>query len=126
MIQRNTIQCALVLEAVNRLHCHATADEVYDAIIKEHPTIGRATVYRNLNRLSETGKIRKLEIPDGPDRFDHLLHEHYHVKCIKCGRVFDVDMDYITDLVEKVKDTHGFQFTGHNIIFTGICPECGA
>ena len=126
MIQRNTIQCSLVLETVNRLHCHATADEVYEAIVKEHPTVSRATVYRNLNRLSETGNIRKIEIPGGPDRFDHQRHEHYHVKCAKCGRVFDVDMDYNSDLEEKIKDAHGFQFTGHNIIFTGICPECGA
>ena len=126
MIQRNTIQCALVLETVNQLQCHATADEVYDAIVKEHPTISRATVYRNLNRLSEMGKIRKIAVPDGPDRFDHRQHDHYHVKCVKCARVFDVDMDYIADLEEKIKDTHGFQFTGHNIIFTGICPKCGA
>ena len=126
MIQRHTIQCSLVLEAVNRLHCHATADEVYEAIVKKHPTVSRATVYRNLNRLSETGNIRKIEIPGGPDRFDHQRPEHYHVKCAKCGRVFDVEMDYIADLVRKIKDARGFQFTGHNIIFTGICPECGA
>ena len=126
MIQRNTIQCSLVLEAVNRLHCHATADEVYDVIVKEHPAVSRATVYRNLNRLSEMGNIRKIEIPGGPDRFDHQRHEHYHVKCAKCGRVFDVDMDYIADLEKRIKDTRNFQFTGHNIIFTGICPECGA
>ena len=125
MIQRNTIQCALVLEAVNRLRCHATADEVYAAIVKEHPSVSRATVYRNLNGLSERGEIRRIEIPDGPDRFDHQRHEHYHVKCAECGRVFDVDMDYLADLEEKIKDAHGFRFTGHNIIFTGICPECG-
>ena len=126
MIQRNTIQCSLVLETVNRLHCHCTADEVYNTIVKDHPTVSRATVYRNLNRLSETGKIRKIEIPGGPDRFDHQRHEHYHVKCVECGQVFDVDMDYIADLEDKIKDTRGFQFTGHNIIFTGICPECSA
>ena len=126
MIQRNTIQCSMVLEAVNRLRCHATADEVYEAIVKGHPTVSRATVYRNLKRLSESGMIRRIEIPGGPDRFDHLQHEHYHVKCEKCAKIFDVDMDYIAGLEERIKDAHGFRFTGHNIIFTGICPECGA
>ena len=42
MARRNTIQRSLVLEAVNKLHCHASADEVYDEIKKEHPTISRA------------------------------------------------------------------------------------
>ena len=125
MIQRNTIQCSLVLEMVNRLRCHATADEIYEAIVKEHPTVSRATVYRNLKRLSESGMIRRIEIPGGPDCFDHLQHDHYHVKCERCGKMFDVDMDYITGLEEKIKDSHGFRITGHNIIFTGICPKCG-
>ena len=123
MMQRNTIQCSLVLDMVRMLR-HATADEIYNAVVKEHPNISKATVYRNLNRLAETGKIRKIEIPDGPDRFDHINQQHYHVKCIICGRVYDVDMEYITDMEKKIKDTHGFKFIGHNIIFQGICPDC--
>lgn len=124
MIQRNTIQNSLVYEAVNKLQCHATADEIYDMIVHEHPTISRGTVYRNLNRLAEMGKIRKMEIPGGPDRFDHRCHDHCHVKCERCGRVFDVDMDYITGLEKNITDTHGFEFTGYDILFRGICPEC--
>lgn len=124
MIQRNTIQNSLVYEAVNKLQCHATADEIYDMIVHEHPTISRGTVYRNLNRLAEMGKIRKMEIPGGPDRFDHRCHDHCHVKCERCGKVFDVDMDYITGLEKNITDTHGFEFTGYDILFRGICPEC--
>ena len=60
MSKRNTIQRTLVLEAVNALRCHATADEIYAYISKEHPTISRGTVYRNLNRLAEIRYIRKL------------------------------------------------------------------
>lgn len=124
MIKRNTIQRALVLEAVNELKCHATADQIYNAIVNEHPHISRGTVYRNLNQLSESGEIRKLEIPDGADRFDHRCHDHYHARCLKCGQVFDVEMEYIKDLEKKIKDTHGFEFSGHDIMFKGICPEC--
>lgn len=124
MIRRNTIQCALVLEAVNKLKCHATADEIYQEIKKDHPHISRGTVYRNLQRLCETGEIRKREIPGEADRYDHLCHDHYHARCVKCGRVFDVDMEYMTGLEKTIKDTHGFVFTGHDIVFQGICAEC--
>ncbi len=124
MIRRNTIQCALVLEAVNKFRCHATADEIYDELVKEHPSISRATVYRNLQRLCESGEIHRIEIPGGADRFDHLCHEHYHVRCTRCGRVSDVDMDYIADLERSIRDTHGFVLKGHDIVFKGICPEC--
>ena len=98
MMKRKTIQRSLVLDAVNKLHNHATADEIYDAVIIEHPNISKATVYRNLNTLSEMGEIRKLEIPGGADRYDHCTHNHCHIKCDKCGRLFDVDMDYISGL----------------------------
>lgn len=124
MIKRNTIQRALVLEAVNKLKNHATADEIYQEIVKDHPSIGRATVYRNLNLLSETGEIRKIEIPGGADRFDHISADHCHIKCEKCGRLFDVDMDYIFGLEKNVRDDHGFTFLGYDIIFRGICPAC--
>ena len=126
MMKRNTIQRALVLEAVNRLKCHATADEIYEDIAKEHPHISRATVYRNLNLLSETGDIRKIETPGGADRFDHQTHDHCHVRCEKCGRFFDVDMEYVTGLEKGIRDSHGFAFTGYDILFRGICPDCQA
>lgn len=124
MIRRHTIQRALVLETVNKLKCHATADEIYQVIANEHPNISRGTIYRNLNQLSEIGEIRKLEVPGGADRFDHRCSNHYHVRCLKCGRVFDVEMEYMEDLEKKIKDTHGFLFNGHELMFTGICPNC--
>ena len=124
MIKRHTIQCSLVLETVNKLQCHATADEIYNEIVKEHKNISRGAVYRNLQRLCEMGEIKKREVPGGPDRFDHLTSDHYHIRCTKCGRVFDVDMKYIADLEKSIENAHGFTFTGHDIVFKGLCPEC--
>lgn len=124
MNNRNTIQRSLVLETVKELRSHATADEVYGAIVKKHPDISRGTVYRNLNLLSEIGEIRKVEMLNGAARYDHKSHRHYHAKCERCGQVFDVEMDVIADLEKNIKDTCGFELTGHDIIFKGICLEC--
>ena len=124
MPERNTIQRSLVLAAVHCLHCHATADEIYDAIAKEHPSISRGTVYRNLNRLVEAGQIRRVEIPGEADRYDHICEEHYHVQCVVCRRIFDVDMERLPAPETHIKDAHGFSFVGHDLIFKGICPDC--
>ena len=124
MTQRNTIQRTLVLDAVRQLHNHATAEEIYQSVVKLHPSVSRATVYRNLSRLVYDGEIRRLEIPNEPDRFDHLCHQHYHVKCVKCQRIFDVDMEYLGEIESKIKDSHGFDIVGHDLVFWGICPEC--
>lgn len=123
-MERNTIQRAIVLDAVKRLQSHATADEVYEQVARQHPSISRSTVYRNLQKLCDAGLIRKRVIPNKADCYDHICSDHYHVHCLRCDRVFDVDMDHIAHLESAIKDKHGFVFTGHDIIFTGICPEC--
>lgn len=124
MTRRNTIQGALVLDAVNALRCHATADEIYTMLVHEHPNISKATVYRNLQRLCEAGEIQRVEIPGDADRFDHLLHRHYHAKCVECGRVFDVEMAYLPNLDGLIQAKDGFEVTGHDIVFKGVCAEC--
>lgn len=124
MERRHTIQKELVLHAVRNLMSHVTAEEVYQHIAAEHPTVGRGTVYRNLNILAEEGEIRKVAVPDGPDRFDFTLKEHHHVKCIRCGGIFDVDMEAVSGLIEQITDKHGFQFLDYDIFFRGICLDC--
>ena len=124
MERRNTIQKELVLTTVQNLKKHVTADEVYEHITKDHPSISRGTVYRNLSLFSEEGAIQKVEVPDGPDRFDFTLKDHYHVKCIKCGEIFDVDMVCIPNLLTKINDEHGIKFINYDIFFKGICKTC--
>ncbi len=124
MSQRNTIQRVLVLDAVNRLRSHATADEIYALVASEHPTVSRATVYRNLNRLSESGDIRKIEVPGAAERFDHRNDEHCHVRCSRCGCLCDIDMDEVPNLSALVVNSHGFDILGQDIMFTGICSGC--
>lgn len=123
-MKRNTIQRTLVLEAVNHLRSHATAEEVYDAIVQQHPHISKGTVYRNLNQLAKDGEIQKLEMPDGPDCFDHHLQRHYHAKCSRCGRVLISKWTTWRIWLIGMKDAYGFAIDGHNLVFTGVCPTC--
>lgn len=122
---RNTIQRALVLEAVCSLRNHPTSADVYEVVRTRHPNISRATVYRNLNVLVNRGEVLRVEVPNGADRFDFNNTPHYHALCRVCGRVSDVDMPYQRDLAALVTDAHGFSIEGHHIIFEGTCVNCG-
>jgi len=124
MIKRNTIQRMIILDTVKKLHSHATADEIYEEVIKTYPSISRATVYRNLCQLCESKEIARREIPGSPDRYDHITTNHYHAKCSQCGKVVDVNMEYMSELQNKIIDSYGFMLTGHTIVFEGICEEC--
>lgn len=105
----------MVLDAVNEMHRHVTADQIYTFVKEKYPSIGRGTVYRNLGILVEEGRVRKVEVPDGSDRFDFTLENHYHVECVKCGEIFDVDMDVISELEKRIRDTHGMKYISHDI-----------
>ena len=122
--RRNTIQKDLVRNAVYEMKRHVTANEVYEFIKESYPTIGKGTVYRNLDIWVEEGALRKVEVSEGPNRFDFTLKNHYHVRCVKCGEVSDVDMDEIPDLMKKIHDTHGIEFLDYDISFKGICQKC--
>ena len=123
---RNTVQRALVLNAVRTLQGHPTSSDVYEAVRQEYPHISRATVYRNLNLLAERGELRRVEVPNGADRYDVRTDPHYYLLCTACGRVFDADMPYHPDLASELGDTDGFNVTGHILMFTGTCADCRA
>ena len=120
---KTTIQQKIIHEAVSELGTHPKAEEVYEHIAKAHPTIGRATVYRNLNQLAEAGKLLNIGKIDGVTRYDHNTHPHYHFECSKCGRIFDIE-GYIANMTSQVDVPEGFKVATHVIHFYGTCQEC--
>ncbi|MDD5021965.1 MAG: transcriptional repressor [Endomicrobiaceae bacterium] len=121
---RKTIQKELIFETVRQMKNHPTAEQLCQEIQKRHPTISKATVYRNLRQLSKIGKIKHIEMPDSADRFDHFTDNHYHIKCNICERVFDVDMPYFDKIAEMIKDNKGFKIETHDLVFKGVCRDC--
>ena len=70
---RYSKQRELVMQTVQNLCDHPTAEEIYDAAVKECPGLSLGTVYRNLNSLVDAGRVRRVSIPGKADRFDHTL-----------------------------------------------------
>lgn len=121
MEKRNTIQKQLVLDAVFRLANHPTAEEVYAEVARSHPTVSKATVYRNLGSLSEDGLLRHIKMPGGADRFDHMLLEHHHIICTRCGCFADAPASGSAALDEAVA-----RQTGTPVFLTTLCSAACA
>ncbi|HZJ88876.1 MAG TPA: transcriptional repressor [Sphaerochaeta sp.] len=122
--RRQTIQKGLVLAAVQEAEDHPCAEEIYKSIATTHPSISRATVYRNLNVLVEEGKIRRIRVLGGPDHYDYHLDTHSHIQCTECGEVGDVKILTEVDINESTVDTHGYELSSFEVVFNGICPDC--
>lgn len=121
--KRITIQRTLILNAVKELGNHPTAEQVYEHIIKQYPAIGKSTIYRNLRQMAEAGEVMDIGNFYGATYYDHKDHKHYHCVCKNCKQVFDVEGDF-GDISKKVGITEGFDITGCNVNFSGLCWQC--
>jgi len=88
------------------------------------PHISLGTVYRNLEVLSQSGMVLKLDLCGAQRRFDGTTDGHYHVRCVVCGRVGDVFIDVPSNLEAASQEASGFEIIGHWLEFSGICPDC--
>ena len=122
--RRMTLQRKKIMEVVREGNSHPSADEIYKRVRSFLPRISLGTVYRNLEVLSKMGKIQKLELSGSLKRFDWNPKKHYHIRCVRCDRVDDAPLAPLNQLEDELYEATVFQIIGHNLEFTGLCPEC--
>jgi len=89
--RRKTRQLAFVLDAVRASGTeHPSADRIFARVRGVLPTISLGTVYRNLHRLADEGRIGVLHLADRLARFDPTPGGHDHFVCEGCGRIEDL------------------------------------
>jgi len=121
---RMTNQRRVIIEELRKVTSHPTADEVYQMVRRRLPRISLGTVYRNLEILSECGMIQKLEFGGTKKRFDGNTTNHYHIRCLRCGRVEDVSVAPLATLEDALRGASGYDIIGHRLEFIGLCPQC--
>lgn len=109
-----------IYEIVNTSCKHMTADQIYSELKKIYPTVSRATVYNNLNKLCDIRIIRRISMEDSPDRYDRT-EKHDHLICQKCGKLSDI---YFDDLTQTLKEQFGEDFLSYDLKVFYICPDC--
>lgn len=91
MKYRSTKQKELILDVLKTSMKHPTIGELYEEVKKLNSSIGKATVYRNVNRLYRNNKLMKISV-HGVDHYDMKRENHFHFYCKKCRRLYDVLM----------------------------------
>jgi Fur family ferric uptake transcriptional regulator len=119
-----TRQRRVILDELRRAEVHPTADELYARVRRRLPHISLATVYRNLDVLSEAGEARKIELAGQQRRYDGCTEPHQHVRCLRCGRIDDVAATPMPTLLRRVHDELGYEIVDFRLEFVGICPAC--
>ncbi|UCD37017.1 MAG: transcriptional repressor, partial [Fidelibacterota bacterium] len=101
---------------------HPTAEWVYSRVRREIPNISLGTVYRNLNQLADGNMIQRI-YDDGHVRYDGHTDRHDHYRCIRCDRIFDLEIN-LGELPSAILEDSRFKVTGYSVEVTGVCNEC--
>ena len=119
---RYSKQRELILQQVQELQDHPTAEEIYKTALHLCPSLSLGTVYRNLNSLVEAGRVRRVSIPGQPVRFDHTLPWHGHLYCTCSGRVEDLALD--PGVVRQLMAGQPGRITDCVVTWIGLCEQC--
>jgi Fe2+ or Zn2+ uptake regulation protein len=124
---RMTRQRRLILDALECLDCHPTAEELFAEVKDTDPALNLSTVYRTLRWLEQEGLVsaRRFAEQHRQERFDPALpSEHFHFVCNQCQRVIEFD-EPLTEMVKtRFAAEHGASIETISLVLYGVCEQC--
>ena len=104
-----------------------SAQELYERVRKRHAYIGRATVFRSLDRLVSAGLAQRLERPGHVSAYIWCEPgHHHHLICTTCRTVEDLDEGAVAPLAETIARQRGFRVDHATLDFYGECRTCAS
>lgn len=117
---RPSVQRIAIMRYLRNNKMHPTADEIFEALRKQIPTLSKTTVYNTLKLFVDHGAAIYIGIDEKNARFDGHVEPHAHFRCKKCGKIIDLDMDMEKCLPEnfngKIDETYFY--------LKGLCGKC--
>lgn len=90
------------------------------AQVKSHlPHLDLATIYRNLERFTTEGLIKKLYLTDGEALFEYQATPHHHAICRSCHKIIHLDVPETK--LQKLIQLNNFEVDAVDIIVRGTC-----
>lgn len=123
---RKTTQRDAIIEAAFSTDRHYTADELLDMARGIERTVSRATVYRTLPILVESGLLRELDLGQGRKVYDpnFVYHPHHnHLICLDCQTILefeDLNMELLENCMAK---RMGFTPANKQVRIEARCDE---
>ena len=103
---------------------HPTAEQIYQELRNEYPTISLGTIYKTLHLLQELGLIQELGFTEGSTRYDPDMELHINMVCSKCGKISDYKAENVEKLWSAIISDLGFKPKGQRIDIYYECHDC--
>jgi Fe2+ or Zn2+ uptake regulation protein len=114
-----------IIKMVAPRHDHFSAQELWEEVRANYSGIGRATVFRTLDLLTELGVLNRIHTGDGCHRYTvcEMTH-HHHMMCVACGTVIPLEASGIENQIRRMADEAGFDLLTHHLELVGRCASC--
>ena len=118
-----TSQRLAVLKALSSgAKTHLTAREIFEKVLKTHPDIGFATIYRFIKTITQLGILSKLKMNNASARYELKTEEHHHhITCVHCGKIVEFQNDEMENLIKNISQKNKFSLKHHIIEIYGDC-----
>ncbi len=115
-----------ILDQVFSVHDHFDVEDLLYMLRKDKKQVSRASVYRTLSLLVESGLVEKVDFGEGKAYYEHVFgHLHHdHLICKSCGKVVQFEDQVIEKRQEEICKDYGFRLDYHTLNIFGFCPEC--
>jgi Fur family ferric uptake transcriptional regulator len=125
---RMTPERMALFEEIFSRHEHVDADRLHAEMERNGRKISRASVYRNLDLLAESGLVRKHRLDRNRFLYEHIHVglTHDHLVCQECGRVVEFVSPGIEAMQNEICRAHGFEPHVHSLQITGLCRDCAS
>ena len=115
-----------VFEALFKQSGHFTAEQLLKDAQSLDDTVSRATVYRCLPLLVESGVIRKIDV--GQDNKFYALNGSSEtfkaqVICSDCEKIFDIDAPFMEWYGKNVSEKLGLDVKDQRLQVHAECPQ---
>lgn len=103
---------------------HFSAEDIYKLLLERKSEIGLATVYRVLNQFEEVGILTRHNFDANKAVYElNFNHEHDHIICMDCGKVFEFKDPDIERRQREISEQHGIQLANHSLYLYGNCSN---
>lgn len=123
---RNTPEREVIIEEIFTIHNHFDVDELFLRLRNKKKRISKASLYRTIPLLIDSGLIKEVYFENGHLHYEHIYgHKHHcHLRCVTCGRIVEFADDKIMSIQAKIGKKYGFAITSHRFELLGYCPQC--
>ena len=103
-----------------------SAEDLIKRLHRSNPRIGRATVYRSIEKLLRMKVLDRIDFADGTHYFRLCGSEshHHHLACTKCHRIIDLAFCLDKDRIATIGRQQSFSIEDHAITLFGLCKDC--